>query len=156
MNSKLSEVIVRDFDGAVGYEPYVFIHKFAVISIVSLDVKLPNVWKPKGIAHLDVRADDIDPVRHPDNDLYLPLNAKQARDIAEFALEQRFHVEELLIHCSAGYGRSTGCALAIWDVLGLRACELPKGAFPNRHVFDLVRDALRNALRPGDVETTNK
>lgn len=117
---------------------------YAVISLLNVGASIDDVWNPRGISRLLIHCSDRDPVIAGDID-ETTFNENDAERIARFILEQRDRVDILLVHCHAGWGRSAGVALAIWDVLGLRHSDI-RDVGPNRHFFDLTRQALARAL----------
>lgn len=116
----------------------------SVICFRDHNTSLSNLICHPGISEmLAIEADD-------EEEGPLALTRKQADLIARFAEVASESNSDLVICCKGGVGRSAACAAAIlWCSKTPEAAEqiLRNGRLsPNRHVFDLVCEALRGPV----------
>lgn len=84
--------------------------KYAIISISEISDSSPSFHNSSSLINvLKLHFDDVDEAEYG----CLPINEKDAKEIARFVMFFADKVDCLIVHCLAGISRSSGCAAAI-------------------------------------------
>lgn len=143
---KLS-VMFRDqcFAAAAGYGPEYDVENINVptliISISDTDTPIPNILaehekENPNIVHVEfLQFDDIDCAEEVHG--LKPMSEDDARAIVDAFEQYRDKVEQIIIHCDAGYSRSPAVAAAIAKAMGESDEMYFSGGeyCPNRYVY---------------------
>lgn len=134
----------------------------AIVSIRSpgdpAEVKLRTNEHTKGVLHLqfhdidDLSPKDLEEVKAAGMDENLNLDPKtlftedMGRQVVQFVLAHKDHVERFLVHCDAGLSRSPGAAAAIAVMVGQSDENFFKRYYPNRKVYRFILNAYQETL----------
>lgn len=122
-----------------------------IISISSYDTPIPNALaidakkKPGIIKHVEYcQFDDID-CKEPIKGL-IPMRDVDAQKIVRAVEQWKDKVEQIVVHCDAGYSRSPAVAAALALALNGRGADdefFVKGNYcPNMHVYNTMLKEL--------------
>ena len=132
---------------------------YALISITDPDKPHIQVRKSSALrAMLELRFHDAEPTGSfklpPDINLMTEGDAKQ---IAEFVLQHRGHINALVVHCEQGMSRSPAVGTAVAQALGLDTTFYERDYQPNAYVRSLLLDAFDTAgFGPNSADNVHK
>ena len=152
---KLS-VMFRDqcFAAAAGYGPEYAVENINVptliISISDTDTPIPNILaehkkENSNIVHVEfLQFDDIDYDKEVDG--LKPMSVEDAKVIVDTFEQYRDKIEQIIVHCDAGYSRSPAVAAAIAKATGESDEMYFSGGeyCPNRHVYRTLLNEFSN------------
>ena len=139
----IEQIIITDRE-TVEHGLSVKVGTFAVISIVDPNGPIVRIPKSSALrAVLELRFHDAEPSGSfklpPDITLMSEDDAKQ---VAEFALQHRGHINVPVVHCEQGMSRSPAVGAAVAAALRLDITTFDRDYQPNTYVRELVFDAF--------------
>ena len=119
-----------------------------IISISCLDEAIPNRLEKyrrenKNIINVAyVQFDDIDSSETINGET--PMSKSDAKTIVDAFMKYKDRVEQIIVHCDAGYSRSPAVAAALAKALGMSdEVYFSSGQYcPNRHVYRMMMNEL--------------
>jgi len=120
--------------------------RYAVITLIDVGRNVTRLPKHPGfVERLVIHVDDVTLAEEivDGERVWHALTSVQAAEIAFFAHHMRDQADVLLVHCVAGLSRSPAVGTAIAEALEIDDLEIrSQDAIPNRHVLELMREAL--------------
>lgn len=147
MNTPIIKVMYRAqcFAAAAGYGPEYDVENIniptLIISISSMDTKVPNILERHKkenkniISVIYAQFDDIDSGTEVHGEI--PMMKSDAKHIVDGIEHNINRIQQIIVHCDAGYSRSPAVAAAIAKAFGIDDEEYFSGGryCPNRHVY---------------------
>lgn len=133
------------FAAAAGYGPEYDVENIniptLIISISSMDTKVPNILERHKkenkniISVIYAQFDDIDSGTEVHGEI--PMMKSDAKHIVDGIEHNINRIQQIIVHCDAGYSRSPAVAAAIAKAFGIDDEEYFSGGryCPNRHVY---------------------